>query len=201
MTPPKAVLFDLGKVLVDFDWTLAARRIAPKCGLSIPGLLGKVLRSPLLHRYERGLITTRQFFNEFQQLLGYADGFEAFAADFSDIFTGIPEMIALHGRIHQTGIPTFIFSNTNELAVQHIRAHFPFFKDFQGYLLSYELKVMKPEPGIYEAAERLSGLAGPDLLYIDDLEVNTAAGAARRWRVITHVSPQATIAEVERMLF
>jgi FMN phosphatase YigB (HAD superfamily) len=201
MNRPQAVFFDLGKVLVDFDWTRAAKRIAPKCGIPALVLMTKALGSPLLNQYERGLISTDEFFLEFKRLSGYREGFETFAADFGDIFTGIPEMIGLQQRIHEAGIPTYVFSNTNELAVNHIRRHYSFFNHFDGYLLSYELKVMKPEPGIYEAAERLSGLSGSSVLYLDDIAANTAAGAARNWQVITHTSSAASIAAVERLLF
>lgn len=51
----------------------------------------------------------------------------------------------------------------------------------------------KPEPEIYAAAESLTQLAGPDLLFIDDREENAAAAAQRGWHAIHHRSPGATL--------
>jgi len=63
-------------------------------------------------------------------------------------------MIELHAGLWKQKIPTYIFSNTNEIAVGHIRRSFPFFTAFDGYILSYEVGAMKPGPKIYEALEK-----------------------------------------------
>ena len=94
---------------------------------------------------------------------------------------------------------TYIFSNTNDLAIRHCRRNYPFFSNFDGYILSYEQGVMKPEPKIYEAVERLSNRHGDQLLYLDDRPENIAAGAERGWQVILHESPEATYAAVQRL--
>ncbi len=58
-------------------------------------------------------------------------------------------MIALHAELRGRGVPTYIFSNTNDLAIEHIRRNFPFFKNFVGYIYSYEIGAMKPDARIY----------------------------------------------------
>ncbi len=65
-------------------------------------------------------------------------------------------MIELHAELRQRGFKTYIFSNTNDLAIEHIRRNFPFFQNFDGYIFSYEVKSMKPGPAIYEALERMA---------------------------------------------
>ena len=80
---------------------------------------------------------------------------EEFGEFFADIFTAIPPMIELHAGLRRRGIPTYIFSNTNDLAIEHVRRNFPFFRDFDGYIYSYEVKAMKPDAKIYEAMEKL----------------------------------------------
>jgi len=58
---PKVVVFDLGKVLVDFDYTIAARKIAAR-GTMPAGHIKKFIdHSPLLFRYETGRLTNEQF--------------------------------------------------------------------------------------------------------------------------------------------
>lgn len=196
--PPNTVVFDLGKVLVDFDYQVAARNFQSACKISMPELLSMLDHSPLLYRYETAEITTEEFYNELRNLSGYTGNFDVFCRTFSDIFMPIEPMIELHGLLRQNGVPSYIFSNTNPLAVEHIRREFPFFADFDGYILSCEHRAMKPDQRLYEVVERISGRAGSDILYIDDRAENVAAGAARGWHAILHQSPEATRAAVVR---
>jgi HAD superfamily hydrolase (TIGR01509 family) len=105
-------------------------------------------------------------------------------------------MVALHAELRQRGIPTYIFSNTNELAVRHIRGRFPFFSQFDGYVYSYEHHAMKPDAKIYQVLERLSGHAGSAILYVDDRAENIQAGRQQGWQAILHESPDATRRQV-----
>lgn len=189
---PKAVVFDLGKVLLDFDYRIAARTLAPKSRLPADEFKRVVDQSPLLHRYESAQISTEQFFAEVCKLTGYHGSLDEFRAPFGDIFAEISPMIALHAELRRRGVPTFIFSNTNEIAVAHIQERFPFFADFDGYVLSYEVGCMKPAPPIYDAVESLTGLHGPDLLYLDDRPENIEAGRTRGWQTVLHSEPDAS---------
>jgi FMN phosphatase YigB (HAD superfamily) len=198
--PPKAVVFDLGKVLLDFDYIHAARTLAPKSRLDAAEMKALIDQTPLLHRYESGAMTSAEFHREVTIATAYTGGFDEFAAAFGDIFGEIHEMIALQGDLERRGVPTFVFSNTNEIAVGHIRRKFPFFGGFTGYVCSYEVGAMKPLPKIYEAVERTAGLRGADLLYLDDRAENIHAGAARGWRTILHHDSAVSVAEVRRQL-
>lgn len=200
VTPPRAVVFDLGKVLLDFDYHIAARTLSPHSRLPAVEFKQVIDQSPLLHQYESGGISTAQFEAEVRQLTGYSGPASHFRDAFADIFAEIPDMIALHRALRDRGIPTYIFSNTNEIAVGHIRDRFPFFRHFDGFVLSYEIGVMKPAPNAYAAVERLTGASGPDLLYLDDRTENIVAGARRGWRTILHADPGVTRAEVSRHL-
>jgi 2-haloacid dehalogenase len=144
-------------------------------------------------------MTTAEFFTEMKRISQFRHDLERFSAMFGDIFTPIPEMIALNERLRARGLPTYIFSNTNELAIQHIRATYPFFTNFTGYVYSFEERSMKPDPMIYEAVERKVGHKGPDLLYIDDRAENIAHGAERGWQTIHHADPAKTIPRVEAL--
>ena len=183
------VAFDLGKVLVDFDYAIAARRIAARCTRPPENLHAFLGSSPLLIGYETGSLTRQEFFETVCQATGFLGGLEEFGGFFADIFTAIPPMIELHADLRRRGIATYIFSNTNDLAIEHIRRCFPFFQNFDGYICSYEVRSMKPDEPIYLALEQMTGKRGGDIIYIDDRAENIAAGAARGWRTIWHESP------------
>jgi FMN phosphatase YigB (HAD superfamily) len=198
MSAPPIVVFDLGKVLVDFDYSIAARKIAVRSAMSLDGINRFIGSSDITVKYEVGLLTRWDFFEQARQAIGFHGTFEEFGEFFGDIFTAIPPMIELHAEMRRRGVPTYIFSNTNDLAVEHVRRNFPFFKNFDGYIYSYEVGVMKPEAKIYEALEKLAGRHGAEILYLDDRPENVVAGAARGWRTILHESPDKTRAAVEK---
>lgn len=197
---PQAVVFDLGKVLLDFDYRIAARTLAPQSRFGAEQFKLVLDQSPLLHRYESGEINTLEFFGEVCQLTGYHGSLAEFRAAFGDIFAEILPMVELQRQLRERSIPTFIFSNTNEIAVGHVRQRFPFFSGFTGYIFSHEVGCMKPGAKIYEAIETITGKTGADLLYLDDRTENIDAGAARGWQTILHHDPAITVPEVWRRL-
>ena len=199
MSTPQAVVFDLGKVLVDFDYSIAARRVAAHSRLEVDEAGFFSEQTPLLLRYELGLITTQQFFEAVRGVTGFLGTAAEFGEIFADIFTEMPEMVELHARLRRKAIPTWIFSNTNELAVSHIRRRFPFFARFDGYILSYEHGAMKPDAKLYEAVEFQTRRRGGEIVYIDDRPENIAAGAARGWQVVLQESPEKTRAALEKL--
>jgi FMN phosphatase YigB (HAD superfamily) len=186
------VVFDLGKVLVDFDYSIAARRIAERSTQPPENLDAFLSTSPALVEFETGLITRQEFFDQVRGATGFLGNIVEFGGMFADIFTEMPPMIELHADLRRCGSKTYIFSNTNDLAIEHIRRNFPFFQNFDGYIFSYEVKAMKPDAPIYEALERMTSRRGADIIYIDDRAENIAAGAARGWRTVLHESPEKT---------
>lgn len=194
--PPTAVVFDLGKVLLDFDYGIVARRLAAHSGRDAEQIRGLLDQSPLLFRFESGGMTNDEFFREVSALTDYTGAFDEFADIFGDIFAPIAPMIELHAQLRARGVPTFIFSNTNDLAIRHIRTNFPFFAGFTDYIYSHEAGAMKPEQRIYGIVEQRTQRNGAALFYIDDRQENVDAGAARGWRVVHHQTPRQTIAAV-----
>lgn len=193
---PQLIAFDLGKVLLDFDYGIAAARLAAYCALPAEAIRRSVNQSDLLHRYERGQLDTAAFVSEFTRQCRYRGSVAEFRRMFGDIFTQIEPMVRLHATLRQRGFQTWIFSNTNEIAVEHIRAAFPFFRTFDGYVFSYAVGCMKPEPGMYQALERGSGRAGAEIFYLDDRPENVAAGADRGWQTLVHQTPAKSIGRI-----
>jgi HAD superfamily hydrolase (TIGR01509 family) len=199
MSIPQVVVFDLGKVLVDFDYSIAARKLAAR-GKMLPDELKRFIdHSPLLFRYETGLLSRQQFYTEICAATGYCGNIGEFGAAFADIFVPIDPMVRVNEALRKAGIPTYIFSNTNDLAIEHIRNNFPFFNNFNGYVLSYEHGAMKPDPKIYEVVEKQVGHHGSAVLYLDDRAENIATGAARGWQVILQETPEKTRAALQKL--
>lgn len=191
-TRPKAVVFDLGKVLLDFDYGIALRRLLPRMRISPRQVKELVSRPTLLLDYEAGLFGTAEFFEKVRALTGYTGGLGEFGAVFGDIFSEIGAMVELQAELRRRQVATYILSNTNELAIAAIRRRFPFFAGFDGYVFSYEHRSMKPAPRLYQITEEMTGLRGPDLFYFDDRPENVQAARERGWQAVVHVTPEAS---------
>ncbi|MBG87889.1 MAG: hypothetical protein CMO80_13430 [Verrucomicrobiales bacterium] len=194
---PEVAVFDLGKVLLDFDYRITAGLLADDCRVSADELLAMIDQTKLLLDYEEGKMTTDEFYAQVCERAGYTSTFEKFRDAFADIFSEIPPMIDLHARLKTAKIPCFIFSNTNEIAIHRIRRNFPFFGNFDGYVFSYEHKSMKPDSALYEAVEKISGRSGEAILYIDDKKENIVGGKTRGWQTVHHTAAETSIPRFE----
>lgn len=192
-TPPRAVVFDLGKVLLDFDYGRAVGQLLPLINVELAVVKRLLVDSTLLFDYETGRLTTEQFYERIREATGFSAGLTTFEEIFGDIFTEITPMTALLPQLQRLGIRCCVFSNTNEMAIRHVTARYPFYAAFDDHVLSFEHKAMKPDPALYEVVERTLSLKGSDLLYLDDREENVVAGWERGWRAFVHRTPDESL--------
>ena len=186
-------------MLVDFDYGIAVRKLAESSAASVEEVRSVVDQSPLLFRYEGGQMSTQEFFEEVRRLIGFRGEFPEFAAAFADIFSEMPEMISLQSELRALGLPTFILSNTNDIAVRHIRRRFPFFANFTGYVLSYEQAALKPHRKIYELTEQHAGARGGEILFLDDRAENVEGANELGWQTICHRSAEESIGKIREL--
>ena len=92
----RAVAFDIGKVLLDFDYGILVRKMAPRSLLDLPALEQLLDQSPLLAKYESGQMNCDEFFSAVGHETGYNGTQEEFAGLFENIFTPIEEVIVMH---------------------------------------------------------------------------------------------------------
>ncbi len=185
----RAVAFDIGKVLLDFDYGILVRKMAPRSRLDVPALEQLLGQSPLLAKYESGQMKCEEFFLAVGQETGYDGTQEEFAALFENIFTPIKEVIVMHEQIVASGLPTYTFSNTNAIASRHISQTYDFWPRFSKHILSHEVGSLKPESKIYEALESVAGCAVGEIAYLDDRHENVVAGKLRGWQAVQFADP------------
>ena len=188
----RIVAFDIGKVLLDFDYGIFVNRMAPRTNMDESGLNSFLNQSPLLAKYESGQLTSSEFVEVVRQETGFGGLENEFAAFFEEIFTPIPDVIEMHRKIAESGMATYTFSNTNEMAVRHMSREYDFWSRFTGHVLSHEVKALKPETKMYEFLERVVGCGGDEIAYVDDRPENVEGGRARGWKAIEHRTPKET---------
>ena len=184
-----AVCFDLGKVLLHFDWQIMLDRVAQKSPLA-PAELAKLMSADAqIMAYEVGGITSPKFFAHLRKLFQYQGTAKELRAAFSEIFTPLPEHIALAALL-APHYPLAIISNTNEAHIVHAEATYSFFSLFHARIYSHQLKTMKPRREIYDAAlASLGGIDPQEALFIDDLESNIIGAVQLGWQTI-HLRPE-----------
>ena len=199
MSRPNVVVFDLGKVLVDFDYSIAIRRFAERSEAGIEQIQ-RLVDSPIQVEFESGKITTDEFIAAIRHGAGFRGDLAEFVSIFADIFTPMETMIAFFERLKSFGIPTCVFSNTNEIATGHIREKFSFYRRFDNFVLSFEVGGMKPDEPIYEVVEQRTDESGAAILYIDDRPENIMTGKGRGWQTILQDDESASVARAEALL-
>ena len=195
----RVVAFDIGKVLLDFDYGIFVNRMAPRTNMDESALNTYLNQSPLLAKYESGQISSSEFTKIVQQETGF-EGLESEFADlFKEIFTPISDVIEMHRVIAEGGMATYTFSNTNEMAVRHMSRAYDFWPRFDGHVLSYEVEALKPEAKMYEFLERTAGCSGGEIAYVDDRPENVEAGRERGWNGIQQHTPIETRLALEEL--
>mgnify|MGYP000005847631 CR=1 FL=1 len=174
----KTVIFDLGRVLIPFDFLRGYLRMQQLCGLSPDEIRARLSQDQLVRRFETGLIENEAFVAEVSSRLGVPLEYERFCEIWSSIFlpeTLIEERI-LEGirRNHRT----VLLSNTNGIHFSMLDARYPILRHFDARVLSYEVKAMKPEPEIYRAAIEAAQCAPNECFFTDDVAAYVEAARA-----------------------
>jgi putative hydrolase of the HAD superfamily len=187
-----AVCFDLGKVLIDFDWNAMTAHVAEKSTLTPAEIGERISTDNEVLGYERGAITTDKFFNHLKKRLEYKGTARELRAAFTEIFTPIADHIALAALL-APHYPLAIISNTNDAHITHAEAAYSFFSLFPARIYSHQVGAMKPQPEIYQAAREAVGSPDPtEMLFIDDLEPNILGAVALGWQTI-HLRPDVNL--------
>jgi putative hydrolase of the HAD superfamily len=169
------VLLDLGKVLVDFDFSTFGARLAREAGVEAEAVRAAFSGGDLPVRYESGLVSDADFHAEVCRRLGYDVAYEEFVGAWNGIFHPEPIMpddliAALASRA-----PLWIVSNTNRLHFDFIVERYPLLRHFSGYVLSHEVQALKPDPRIFRAALARAVSTPEETLFVDDQAANIAA--------------------------
>lgn len=164
----KAVIFDLGKVLLDYDAVRAAKAFAKACKVPRVKLWEHFFTSKTEKAYTRGEITTREFYDYSKQVLKLPVDFKTFKHYWNDIFWEIEGMDALLSRLKKR-YPLYLISNTNEMHFDHIKSKFTILRHFKKTFPSHEVGHRKPQPEIYQKVLKHIKLKPEETVFIDDI--------------------------------
>jgi putative hydrolase of the HAD superfamily len=196
----KAIIFDLGKVLIDFSVDRACSQVAGLIGVSPKEIHSFLFLDGREFDFERGIISFEELQLQFQAHFGTQVNGSALALAASDIFQPIDDTIKILKSVRQQYLgqrPIMLLSNTNEIHWQHIQSNWGIHQWFDHLVLSYEVKSMKPEEKIYRHAIKLAGCDPQSCFFVDDVPANVDGAKKCGMDAVLYESPKKLIADLE----
>ena len=162
----RVIVFDIGNVLIPFDWNKCVSTIE-KMEKGASYRLLQVIGSELMISYEKGLIPSEEFYHQIIQVLKININFSDFKKLFSNIFTSNDKLVNLLPSLREW-YKIYALSNTCELHINWLNEKYSLLKYFDEHILSYMIGHVKPEEEMFLEILKRSNLQSGEHLYIDD---------------------------------
>jgi len=196
---PSFLYFDLGKVLIDFSLERMMAQVAATVGAAIEQVRRAILGDELLHRYERGQVSSREFFKTFCAAAECRPDYDRLANAVSEIFTLNLPVLPMVAQLRQAGYRLGVLSNTCEVHWEYCFAHYRILTDaFDVHALSYRIGAAKPDAAIFRAAVEMAGRRPEDVFFVDDIAENVAGARAFGFDAVQFTSATALAADLRR---
>ncbi len=180
------VISDFGRVVLWFDNTPFYQKMTAYCPKSVEEIREIVHRSAEFYElFDRGGLTPRQFYERAVALLDARIGYDEFVSAYIDIFSRNQPVLDLYLSL-KGKYKLMLLSNTDPLRFGFARGKFPDAMFFDDYVLSYEVKALKPGPEIFEEAVKRAGVPAASCVFIDDMEENVEGAAALGLKTILY---------------
>ncbi|MGE5570519.1 MAG: HAD family hydrolase [Rhodospirillales bacterium] len=165
----KAVIFDLGKVIVPFDLQRGYEALRSHCPHPAEEIPRRISSTNLVRRFESGEVSPEAFVEQLSALLDLRVNYDRFCELWSSIFLPdplLPESLlaGLHRRYR-----LLLLSNTNAIHWAMIRQKYSLLCHFDDYVLSYQVGALKPSARIYEEAIARAGCRPGECFFTDDI--------------------------------
>ncbi len=185
-----ALLFDLGRVVLDIDFSKVLAIWAGHAGCEPAHFAGRFLPDENYRRHERGEIDDAEFFAGLRGSLGIGISDAQFLEGWNAIFTGeMPGIAPLLARAAKR-MPVYAFSNTNGAHVDHFSvAYADVLGHFREIFLSSTIGLRKPEAAAYDHVVQAIGVPAPRIVFFDDSADNIEGARARGLTAVHVTSP------------
>jgi len=197
MTPPPlspgaadALLFDLGRVVLDIDFNKTLECWAGHADCEPAHLVGRFARDDIYRRHETGKICDAEFFAALRTSLGVGLTDAQFLEGWNAVFAGeMPGIAPLLERAAQR-LPLYAFSNTNPAHAEHFsQAYAGVLGHFREMFLSSAIGLRKPDAAAYDHVVKAIGVPASRIVFFDDLAENIDGARACGLTAVHVTSP------------
>jgi glucose-1-phosphatase len=189
-----ALLFDLGRVVLDIDFSQAIAIWAAHAGRAPAEIVARFVRDEAYRQHEMGQISDADYFATLRAALGIAISDDQFLEGWNAIFVGeMPGIAELLSRA-ASHLPLYVFSNTNRPHVAHFsKSYADLLGHFQKLYLSSTIGLRKPDKAAFDHVVNAIGVPASRILFFDDLAENIEGARACGLQAI-HVKSSADVA-------
>lgn len=181
MNQPKAAVFDVGRVIVQWNLRHLFAKLIDDAD-ELDWFLDNVVTEAWHFQHDAGRPLAEMVPERIAKFPEYEAPIRAYAERFNETVPGpIEGTEALIRALHAGGVPIYGITNFGAEFWEGFRPEWPVFELFQDIIVSGEEKLVKPDPAIYALAEERFGLSGDALFFTDDNPANIDAARARGW--------------------
>lgn len=165
----RAIIFDIGRVLIRIDVSRAMTGMASGLSLSPDELWSAIEKDPRWKDWQEGRISARDWHLHMKQRFGGSATFEQFTKAWNMVLHPEP----IHGKeLFEKLSKNYrlaLLSNTDPIHVAHMESRYDFFAYFPARVYSCTVGATKPNPLIYREALRACRVRAEEAVYIDDI--------------------------------
>jgi glucose-1-phosphatase len=197
----RAIIFDIGRVLVRLDVSRAVAGLAEGLTLSPADIWSAITHDPRWPDWQEGRISPRDWHLHLAKRLGGSLTFEQFAEAWNRAIDPAPILEnALFERLSKR-YHLALVSNTDPIHVAHLESTYGFFRHFPKSVRIYSCVVgaSKPNPLIYREALRATKARAEETVYIDDILSYVQAAQRLGMAGITFQSPEQLDRELQAL--
>ncbi len=198
----KALLFDLGNVIIDIHFDRCLKVWSDCSGMSVEELTAFFGEDAFYQKHERGEITGRQYHQSIVGRLQISLSYGDFVRGWNSVL-GDPIAVTLNFlKKHHGRLPFYLLTNSNVLhrdlwTVKYAET----LSLMDTVFCSSQIGTRKPEPAAYETVLQKTGLVPADLFFIDDKAENIAGAETCGIQGLKFSDPGRDISLLEQMVF
>lgn len=196
----KAVVVDFGGVLMRTENRKPRSQLAARLGMTYDELSALIFDSPSAIKAMKGEISAEEHWKEVQKILALKDSdFEEARLEFwaGDI---LDEDLVNFLRALRSKYKTALLSNAWDDLRQMIEEVWQIGDAFDRLIISAEVGVAKPEPGIYQMMAKELQVESSQTVFVDDFPRNVDGARAAGMQAIRFRSPGQSLGELQKLL-
>lgn len=195
----RAVIFDIGRVLIRVDVSRATNALAQGISLSPGEIWSSLEKDPRWPDWQEGRISPQDWHLHLAKRLGSSLTFQQFTEAWNRALD--PNPIHDDAFLEKLGkrYRLAVLSNTDPVHVAHMESSFSFLRFFPARIYSCSVGTSKPSPFIYREALRACKVAAKEAVYIDDVAAYAEAAERLGMTGIVFRSPEQLRADLLRL--
>ena len=194
----KAVIFDLGRVLIDVDLKRGIiGHLSGSKNKDDQEIISEVFQNDLFILFSTGKISPEEIYYAMTERYQFDFTYESFVSVWCDIFSPIEGMERVVEKLGKE-YPLGLLSDTDPLHWNYVLKSYPFLRQFKSPVLSYEIGALKPAPVCYDLAAKSVNARHEECLFIDDRDINVEGAIKAGMQAIRFQGPSELETELKK---